>query len=118
MGSLKKPDVLEHNLKTLDSFVRKEFSKLMKYTPTELWNTQSAILNEINKQKKELQNLKQFLDTRRKQTMESLSEFYKRLPEIKDIKILLTEFKSQNDSLVDYIQELEKGYNEVLGVQK
>jgi len=42
----------------------------------------------------------------RKKVLESLKDFYTRLPDIKNVEVLLTEFKAHNDELIDYILEL------------
>ena len=70
------------------------------------------------KQKSFIQQLQEErlrLDVQRKKTLQSLSDFYERLSDIKDVKMVLTEFKAQNDALVDYIIELESIWNKLDG---
>lgn len=45
----------------------------------------------------------------RKQTMEDLTDFYRRLPEMTAIDVV-SEFQQKVRNLIDYIIELEKGY--------
>lgn len=61
----------------------------------------------------EFENRRDELTTQRKRALTSLTNFYKRLPNISDVKLVLTEFKSHNDELIDYIIALESLWNKI-----
>lgn len=51
--------------------------------------------------------MKNELVSLRKQTMEKLSDFYRRLPDIKDPIVVVIEFQEHVKELIDYIIALE-----------
>lgn len=54
------------------------------------------------------------LDVERTKNLGLMNDFYERLPNIKDTKLAMVEFKAHNDDLIDYIIMLEGLVKEVL----
>jgi len=68
--------------------------------------------------RKPLEDERLRIDIQRKKTLQSLSDFYDRLPNINDAKIAMVEFQAHTEELIDYIGELETIWNKLLPMSK
>ena len=64
--------------------------------------------------KEELKEEIAFLDKTRKWTITRMEDFYKRLPNISDVGLVMAEFKEHNDELITHIQNLEQTIKQIL----
>jgi len=105
-------------LKQAINLLKRHKVKLWKYPLKKHIMEDTVLLNDVLEKITELE--KSCLETTSelsivgKKTRDSLSDFYKRLPDIKDAKIAMVEFQEHTSDLIDFILKLEEAFNRLL----